>query len=214
MAITKRTPYFDIEIIEGIQEIRIIQRWRLSWFAHYSLSEMEHFKARTKTIIESEWSDNPILDLVQVNLANGSRRHSRLWKITFELNWVDSKEHWLVKLHPSGRVLPHRSSVNWSQRIINLDLLDTEENPKHPVYNNKRQIPVAHEFFHTLGNIYKVKVRQRILSSSGDEYKKRSPYIRDKASLMNIGVELRERHIEYILIELEGLTPGYKFQYF
>lgn len=73
------------------------------------------------------------------------------------------------------------------------------------------QIALAHEFGHTIGNSAQAKIRQRVMH--GDEYNSQSPYFMDKHSIMNIGNELRDRHLDYILLELSTMIPHVTFKH-
>jgi hypothetical protein len=109
-----------------------------------------------------------------------------------------------------------QSSVLWADRIVNLDTNDFTSRetcfgpPKNICVN---QIPVAHEFGHTMGNI------GAIHGGASDEYsdgssggkKKRSQYLEDVYSMMHRGNQLRERHFEHLLTELHDLIPDTAF---
>ncbi len=73
---------------------------------------------------------------------------------------------------------------------------------------SKKQVTVAHEFGHAIGNTAKLM--------RGDEYYNpyrtvQSPFATDASSIMNIGGKLRRRHFQGILEELNKMIPQTKF---
>lgn len=46
---------------------------------------------------------------------------------------------------------------------------------------------------------------------NGDEYNKSSPFYADPHSLMNIGRQMRPRHVELIATTLNEMVPGCQF---
>jgi hypothetical protein len=69
------------------------------------------------------------------------------------------------------------------------------------------RIPFAHEFGHALGNS-----RFSMTGMHGDEYKEDSEFVLDNGSMMNIGSQLRKRHLDYILNEINKMIPDTSFQ--
>ncbi len=84
--------------------------------------------------------------------------------------------------------------------------MDTKER-KTPIYGViHHQYPVAHEFGHAVGNsIYASN------GMHGDEYKVTSSYYSDKISIMNAGMELRDRHLDFILSQLNTIINNTTF---
>ncbi len=66
------------------------------------------------------------------------------------------------------------------------------------------QHPVSHEFGHAIGNVpHEV--------NHWDEYRKESPHYGDLYSIMNMGNELRNRHLDYLVRELNTMIPETTF---
>lgn len=218
----KSTPYFDIQIIESNFEIIVTQRWRIINNPRMPLEKIEHFKRMAKLIIDALWNSK-----FWVRVKGTSRfaiKNKRIvFSIRFQLEWVYRGEHWRVDLSPTSRV----SRVDWYNRRIKLDLEDTQLQKKLGSDGKILQYPIAHEFGHTIGNIrgfvslayipskpYQLFHRVR----HDDEYKKggdspsikyenrlRRQYVLDKNSIMNIGNQIRDRHIDFILLELNSM---------
>lgn len=222
--VLKETPYMDIVINEAIHEVLIKQRWKLIDFQlrgqliqflgihklFYLEKWKEEFKYRAKNIIEEHWNEPNffLLKLVLIGEETDFYRKNKMtiWTVRFQIDWVLENAHWDVMLSYN----PIRSSVNWGKRLIKIDRLDTNIK-RTGTYT--RQIGLLHEFGHTIGNSsYAISRQRKILH--GDEYNKVSPYYLDEKSIMNIGNELRFRHIDYILLELETMIPNVKFEHF
>ena len=45
-----------------------------------------------------------------------------------------------------------------------------------------------------------------------DEYKPTNPYVRDRSSLMNVGNQLRSRHLDFIVAQLNTMIPDTTFE--
>ena len=56
---------------------------------------------------------------------------------------------------------------------------------------------MTHEFGHTI--------------KSPDEYIATSPFLADTASIMNIGQQIRKRHLELIITQLNTMLPNCQF---
>lgn len=97
----------------------------------------------------------------------------------------------------------------WGIRQINIDTEDLKFSLKK-IINSKKyyQFPIAHEFGHTVGNA-------PIIGHS-DEYnadpKINGGFKSDYSSLMNVGNQLRNRHLDYILKELNTMLPDTTFK--
>jgi hypothetical protein len=86
-----------------------------------------------------------------------------------------------------------------------LYIVDIENIPKQLNPFRLTQKNIAHEFGHTLGNVVSIK------NMHGDEYKPKSSYYSDVSSLMNLGMELKARHFDYIVKEINTIMPNTHF---
>ncbi len=137
---------------------------------------------------------------------NFAAKHSSAGvSINLDIRRVTAKEHWRVhvmKITPSSF---RRSNILWATRTINLDTNDfnTRTNCVGTSRICRSQVPVAHEFGHAVGNT--------AVLARGDEYQTSSPHVNDHASIMNIGSQLRDRHFQTIIDELNKMIPGTTF---
>ena len=69
-------------------------------------------------------------------------------------------------------------------------------------------LPAAHEFGHAVGNSKHAASGH----GHGDEYKDGSDYKEERASMMNWGTELKKRHADHIIWELNKIIPNTRFE--
>lgn len=225
----RKTPFFDLEIIESTSQILITQRWKLVEVSGLSLFAIERFKQQAKNIIETLWNYQFWVK-VKGNSAFAKKHTKTIFEIRFQIEWVSSSAHWQVILSPKSTV----SYVNWIKRIISFDIFDIDAQKKRGAPKSVKQYPVAHEFGHTIGNVRGLRpfsflgVWKRAYSlqrvSHDDEYplagntpraklenQYRSRFFLDKKSVMNVGNKVRSRHADYIMLELNTLMYGTDF---
>jgi hypothetical protein len=65
------------------------------------------------------------------------------------------------------------------------------------------QVVVEHEFGHAAGNT--------AVLDRGDEYRRKSPHVSDKDSMLNIGNQLRDRHFTTIIEDLNTMITDCTF---
>lgn len=122
--------------------------------------------------------------------------------LSFDVRWVLTGGHWTVtmlKMPSNATSTTHISFVDLLNRTIELDTADfleyTASNDAGVGRSGIRAIP--HEFGHTLFN--------------ADEYRIRSPHLRDSDSLMNVGRQIRKRHLNLVVHTLNQLMPNLEF---
>ena len=122
--------------------------------------------------------------------------------MNFDVRWVLAGGNWQVQAYktaPNDSTF-HREWVNYHDRTIALYTSGLRP------YNAANEAGVSgpdflanpHEFGHTMAN--------------PDEYLKASPYLGDAKSTMNIGHELRARHLQLLLQGLNCTMPGTTFR--
>ena len=113
--------------------------------------------------------------------------HKNEFNVEFDIQWVNSNQHWLPNV---TKILPNEnfdSRVNYGNKTIHLANIDIYRRISGRINQNT----FKHEFGHT------IKI--------GDEYSKvfgnprLSAYVNDTKSLMNIGNELRRLYISDVL---------------
>ncbi|PIT59688.1 hypothetical protein [Snodgrassella alvi] len=100
------------------------------------------------------------------------------------------------------------SYIIWDQRIISLDTEDIKSNYKgYFGFKDYYQFSIAHEFRHTVGNV--------LIIGHSDEYHDDSRinggFKQDYPSIMNVGNELRKRHLDYMTNQLNTMLPNTTF---
>jgi hypothetical protein len=95
--------------------------------------------------------------------------------------------------------------VNWNDQTIDLDTEDTQTVTREEGGKKHKQVPAAHEFGHAAGN------SKFGPAGHGDEYPDSSPYKDEKESMMNIGSELKKRHADHLILELNKMIPDTTF---
>ncbi len=146
------------------------------------------------------WSNRAILGVSGASAF--SLKHSSAGApINLDIKRVASGEHWNVNVKKISPTAFERSNIVWNARKINLDTNDfkARNNCLGVLRVCHTQIPVAHEFGHAVGNT--------AVLNRGDEYRSSSPHVNDHASIMNAGSQLRSRHFQTILDELNVMIP-------
>lgn len=204
----------DVDTTNG--KIVVLERWQYAWLGtpRWTLAEKQRFHARAEREIWSAWSNRAHLR-VEGSSDFAKRFRGREIPVFMDIRWVLAKPHWMVEVTKVPRNQLIRSQVHWSSRRIELDSNDftsrrTCFGPTKNVCVD--QVPVAHEFGHTLGNI------GAIHPDRNDEYNdgvtsgtRASPYVGDVHSMMHRGNALRERHFDHLLTELYELIADTEF---
>ena len=186
--VAQDTSWCTIDIDTAAGKVVVLERWQYVW--------------KVESSRMTRWT-----------LAEKQEFHAI--PVFMDIRWVLAKPHWTVHVTklPKGKIA--RSIVYWTPREIHVDSNDfmTRETCFGPPKNAcASQIPVAHEFGHTIGNI------GTITRQASDEYSdgvtegtKRSPHLDDIHSMMHRGNQLRERHFEHLMTELHDLMPDPSF---
>ncbi|MGM5630929.1 hypothetical protein O2K51_08490 [Apibacter raozihei] len=216
MSITKKTDRMDIFIEEEQNSILVQEKWQYLWHTKVTpwlLSEKRHFHKLADLRIWSVWSG--YFKLKVTGSSNFATKHkSTSFTLNFDIKWVLKNPHWNVTVTKIAPNTFEQSYIKWNERVIHLDTEDTKLNFKGKV-NSKSfyQYPIAHEFGHTVGNSYFALIGKTAIHS--DEYSLNNllngGFKLDYSSIMNIGNELRNRHLDYILIQLNSMIPNTYF---
>ena len=116
--------------------------------------------------------------------------------------------HWTVtvwKMPPGvGATSLHRSFVRHQSRQIELNTADLIPRGAGNSAGNstKNFLTAPHEYGHTIG-----PTGQNL----GDEYGPLSTHLGDTDSMMNIGRDIRRRHLEQVVVALNRMAPGATF---
>jgi len=208
----KYTDRMDIYIEEERKKIIIRQKWRYFWHesvgtSPWTYEEQKEFHNNVDRLIWNNWGEYFNLKATG-NSDFAKKNQGKRWDVDFDIEWVLHSEHWKVNVtkYPSNHIGMITSSVAWDAKEIKLDTKDTRPQARSRNGNQYLQYPVVHEFGHAAGNSIFARTNMH-----GDEYKPTSTFYHDKNSLMNIGSELRDRHLDYILEELNGVIINTRF---
>ncbi|CAN94269.1 MULTISPECIES: hypothetical protein [Sorangium] len=191
----------DVFVQEDWQYVWLVQPGVIAW----TLRERRAFHRTADAHIWRRWSNRR--QVVTSGSHHFAARFPRV-RVNFDIRWVTRPGHWTVhvtKIRP-GAASP-RSYVDFAARAIHLDSLDLIP---HRVGNDAgvsrpgfRTVP--HEFGHTLPD------RRGSASPIDDEYDTGDPHLGDTDSLMNIGQQVRARHLTAVLDELNTMLHGCTF---
>lgn len=185
------------------------QKWQYFWrlqppLAAWTLAEERAFHGRADQEIWAAWSNR-----ARVRVSGKSDFAKRFTGLELPLNLdirrVLANPHWTVSVTKIPVSEFKTSSVVWRTRTITLDTNDFVTRticrgvPKHCT----QQVPVAHEFGHAAGNTS--------VLARGDEYRASSPHAADQGSILHSGNQLRTRHFQTILDEMNQAIPDTLF---
>lgn len=204
---SKNTDRMNIHIEEDRKTILIKQKWKYYWLddrntSSWTYSEKQEFHKKIDNLIWNNWGQYFYLK-VKGNSEFSKKHIKTRWDVNFDIEWVNNNEHWEVNVK---KILPNsfkRSNVDWNNKVINLDTEDFKTNKRVKDNLSFYQQPAVHEFGHSIGNSY--------VFSRGDEYNTSSSYYDDKSSIMNIGNQIRDRHLLYVIKQLNTMIPSTKF---
>ena len=211
--VTKDTSWCTIDVDAKKGKIVLVERWQYAWklgtpqMTRWTLPERQAFHARADRAVWNAWSNKAMLK-VEGSSEFAKSLSGRDIPVYMDIRWVTAKPHWTALVTKVGKETFKRSRVTWSIRQIELDTNDFKEREEcfgPPKDICVAQIPVAHEVGHTLGNI------GRVHKGRSDEYDPLSLYSEDVASMMHTGNELRSRHFNHLLDELQGMIPDTVF---
>jgi hypothetical protein len=202
----------DLDTDKGRVFVR--QDWHYIWqiappMKTWTHAEEQAFHQAVDRMIWGQWSAQARIRIQRDVLAKPSAHDHVLGKfskgtlsLTFDIRQVRGRGHWeatVTKVTPVGK--KHRAEVKTETRQIFLfstdqQLLTAKRMEGDPEANKRFSVP-AHEFGHTLENL--------------DEYRDKHPEFNDVKSIMNIGRQLRPRHLQLICETLGTMIPGYAF---
>jgi len=209
---SKYTDRMDIHVEEYRNTILIQQKWKYNWLNQVGTSpwtylEKKEFHHQADMLIWNSWGGH--FKLKVRGTSDFVKNHGlNIFTVNFDLKWVLSSTHWDVDVTklPVGYSGNPTSSVSWANRRINLDTKDVLMRNRSGRGQSYNQYPVVHEYGHSVGNsIYATT------GMHGDEYKSTSLFYADKISVMNIGNQLRQRHLDYLISELNQMIPNTEF---
>lgn len=200
----------DFFLEERRNVILIRQKWKYNWLtlsgtSQWNYQEKKAFHQKADQIIWQEWGGH--FKMRVSGKSDFAKQHANtIFTLNFDILWELTNPHWVVNVTKIPKNKFKRSNVIWGKNETNLDTEDVNVNNRIRAGKTYKQYPVSHEYGHSSGN-----VPQNV--NHWDEYRSVSNYVSDKKSMMNIGHDLRERHIDYIMTQLNLLIPNTSFTY-
>jgi hypothetical protein len=196
----------DIDTENGVVLVR--EDWHYTWHADpgvqpFTLFQKRAFHRRLDREIWGKWSWHFHLH-VHGDTPFAHRFKDRTVTVNFDIRWLPHRGQWeveVIRVPPTMTMSNRtRSNVTFATRHIQLFSLlftpytaQTSSGVSRPGF---RAGP--HEFGHTL--------------DYPDDYTPQSPYLGDIDSIMNIGQQLRNRHIALVITTLNTMIPGVTFE--
>jgi len=205
--VVRESGWCTIDVDTSVGRVFVIQRWMYDWQvapgqSPWTLAEKRAFHRGADRAIWHAWSNRAAFRVA--GRSDFARRFPRqLVPVNLDARWVTGTPHWTVtatKL-PPGQF--RTSFVNFARRTISLDTNDLAALTRSAGGVSAQQTPVAHEFGHSMGNIP--------THGHGDEYPAASAHNADKTSILNIGNQLRARHFDHLIGELNRMIPNTSF---
>ncbi|WP_438014611.1 hypothetical protein WMF18_27410 [Sorangium sp. So ce315] len=208
--IVRRATWGVIDLDTRSGHIFVQEEWRYVWQIDpgaqpWTLRERRRFHDTVDRHVWGTWSRRLQVRPTGTHpLANPTRD----LPVEFDVRWVLSGGHWTVNVKKLAPGTPSpRSWVDFGARRIQLDHLDGIPHAVGNAANQSRNrfYTIPHEFGHTLptaaGSALPVD----------DEYGAGHAHLADTDSLMNIGRQVRSRHIQVVLDELNAMLPDLQF---
>ncbi len=207
----------DISLNLDTGHIFVQENWHYQWVVDvplrpWHLAEKRAFHAQVDSQIWSVWSSGRFHIRVRGANAFVRRFPHGLPTTEFDIRWVLRAGHWEVKARKmapnAARSYPaDYSQVDFAGRKVTLVTEDFTDSrgAANDAGASRANFPVgAHEFGHT-------EPDGSGRAPNPDEYTHGSANLGDTDSLMNIGRQVRGRHLEGLLGELNRMVPGVTF---
>ena len=200
-----REPWGTVDLNTTEGRVWVQQDWFYTWTvnpgaAAWTTTQKQEFHNTLDRQVWAGWSDR-----IRVRVAGPGEFARRFagagLRLTFDVHWVLAAGHWSVRVRklPAGsNPTTFISNVSFTTRQIELDSADLAAYAASNAAGASRTFRAGpHEFGHTFKN--------------PDEYNAGSPNLVDTSSIMNIGTQVRPRHLTLLLTTLGRLMPGLTF---
>ncbi|MEM9147867.1 MAG: LysM peptidoglycan-binding domain-containing protein [Pseudomonadota bacterium] len=200
----KDMPRMSIDIDGKKKLIFVQQKWQYDWkvksgCSAWTSAQKKIFHNDCDKAIWAKWSGK-----YQVACSGTSdfakAMKGQTFNVSFDIKYVSSGGHWTVTVTKIPKGSKKTSSVKWGAQTIDLDTEDVKKR------KDIDQVPVAHEFGHAVGNSIHGP------AGHGDEYHDDGVHFDDKDSMMNVGSELRKRHADHLIGELNKMIKDTTFE--
>ncbi|WP_437312626.1 hypothetical protein [Sorangium sp. So ce385] len=209
--LVRRPVWGNIDLDTETGRIFVQERWQYTWTVvaparPWTLRHRQAFHRALDRQVWRTWSGH-----IRLHVAGShafARRFARgLPPASFDVRWVLAQPHWNVtvrKLPPGSDPTTFISYVDFPACEIHLDSADTAPySPTNAAGQTRTFYALPHEFGHTMPQSPGVP--------NQDEYGAGSPHLGDTDSLLNIGRQVRARHLTALITELNDMLPGCTF---
>jgi hypothetical protein len=205
--IVSRQPWATVDIDTAAGRVFFQQTWQYTWILFsptvpaWTQRERQDFHSALDRQIWGTWSNR--VRLAVAGTSDFAKRFAGIGvPINFDVRWVTAAGNWNVSVRkmPAGSSpTTFISNVNFSARRIELDTADLSS------YNAANAAGAStgkffagpHEFGHAL--------------RAGDEYGAGSANLADTNSIMNVGRQVRSRHLQQVVTLLNTMIPNTTF---
>jgi len=203
----------DISLNLETGHLFIQENWRYHWTVEpgaspWTLAQRRHFHNTLDRQIWSVWS-NRVHIRMRGNHPLVRRFPGGLPSVEFDIHWVLKGGQWTVnvrKMPPGSTPTSFVSNVDLPTHTINLDSADLAAyQPSNAVGDTRTFRAGPHEFGHTMPDPGGTG------QGNHDEYVGGEVGTADTDSVMNIGHQLRARHLSALLTELHRMVPAVVF---
>jgi hypothetical protein len=205
--VVKREPWGTLDIDTHDGRIFFQQTWLYSWttqgagIAAWTLAEKRHFHNTADKQIWSAWSMRITLRVAGTS-AFARKFGAKGVPINFDVKWVLKGGNWTVnaiKVAPTAPINTHRSFVIFASRSMTLYsiALTPYAAGNDAGKSNAGFLTAPHEFGHQIG--------------APDEYNAGHAHLGDEHSIMNVGKNVRDRHLGLIIRTLNTMIPQTTF---
>jgi hypothetical protein len=204
--IVSRQQWADIDLDTQQGLVFVEEDWQFTWrnlpnTQAWTLAEKRHFVHRLQQQVWARWSDH--IRLRVAGTTDFCRKfQSQGVRVNFGALWVLAGGKWSVNVYkvPAGSAPgAYRENVTFGTNSINLytSAMRSYTAGNAAGASGPGFLANPHEFGHTMNN--------------PDEYIAGSPNLGDTASTMNIGNQIRARHLGLLMQVLNRLLPGVTF---
>ena len=216
--VVQTEPWGTVDLDTDRGHVLVRQDWRYHWTnAHdvpaWTSHERSAYHRAIDKLVWRYWSFRTFVEVRSSSPHSGPLAHfsGKGLTMSFDVRRVHVGGQWSVyvkKISPDFRPRP-RAKVWFQERRIQM----YSEDVKHvhafrfmgdPARTSEPNFYVApHEFGHALGYGYS--------RGDGEEREPENPFFADTTSIMNMGQEVRPRHVRLIVETLRRMAPGVEF---
>ncbi|QDV84176.1 hypothetical protein [Planctomycetes bacterium TBK1r] len=203
--VAKETPWYRIEVdaFSVYPKVILVSRWYYRWLLGPGVTTpwVEREKKFYHDVFNLLLAD--AFRNTRIRMTATDRGFTTTLGVDFSIGrGLQKHRHWTVllrKVHPTSESFTYQSKVMPHSSTIHLDTADIKDyQPTNVAGKTGIHNAIPHEFLHAIGYHH-------------DESHAASPYLADTNSIMNVGKQIRERHLRHVLADLEDMVPDARF---